>query len=225
MKKIVLTSLSVLMFVSVFSQDYLNSDDFLPKVIPSSPEMAALGKYADIPISNHTGTPNISIPIYEINVDGYKLPISLSYHASGIKINEQASWVGLGWALNAGDMVSRTVFGKDDFQYRIGLAQPFPITKGIVPDFRIYTLGALYPDNYADLGNNRPPSSSLMGLIYDTQPDLFTFNFNGRVGKFAYDKDGEPLLFPHQDLKIINPSTFNYTAQKIIDEQGVTYIF
>lgn len=83
------------------------NDDYrsnLPSYIPSSPTVSSLTTYADYPVSHYTGVPDISIPLYEINIDNYKLPISLSYHASGIRVNQEASWVGLGWALNAGGL-------------------------------------------------------------------------------------------------------------------------
>lgn len=86
----------------------------VPDVIPPSPTSAALGKYGDVPTDLHHGTPNISIPLYEIVVDDIRVPISLSFHASGHKVGEQASWVGLGWSLNAGGVVNRSMRGKPD---------------------------------------------------------------------------------------------------------------
>jgi len=42
------------------------------------------------------------------------VPVSLSYHASGIRVQETAGWAGLGWALNAGGVITRTVQGAPD---------------------------------------------------------------------------------------------------------------
>lgn len=67
-----------------------------------TPNAASLGKYGDIPVSHHTGVTNISIPIYTIQEGDINLPISLDYHSSGIKVDEVASWIGLGWSLNVG---------------------------------------------------------------------------------------------------------------------------
>ncbi len=78
-------------------------------LFPPSPTAAGLARYGDIPVSNHTGTPNINIPIYEVKTRDLSLPISLSYHASGIKVADLASWVGLGWSLNAGGVITRTI--------------------------------------------------------------------------------------------------------------------
>lgn len=72
-----------------------------PVIVKPSPEAAALGKYGEIPVTLQTGTPNISIPIYEIKGKKLSLPISLSYHGSGFKVSEVSSCVGLGWTLNA----------------------------------------------------------------------------------------------------------------------------
>lgn len=79
-----------------------------------SPNAASLGKYGDIPVSYHTGVPNISIPIYTVTQGSLSLPISLSYHSSGLKVDEVASNVGLGWSLNAGGMITRSVNGGPD---------------------------------------------------------------------------------------------------------------
>ena len=80
-----------------------------------SPESHALMQYSDIPVSLYTGIPDISIPIYTINVGNFSLPISLRYHASGIKVAQEASRVGLGWSLHAGGCISRTIQERDDF--------------------------------------------------------------------------------------------------------------
>lgn len=36
----------------------------LPTVIPPSPTVAALMKFEEVPVSNYTGVPDISIPLY-----------------------------------------------------------------------------------------------------------------------------------------------------------------
>lgn len=86
-----------------------------PNIIPSSPTASALGKYGDIPISLYTGIPNISIPIYELKGTHLSLPISLSYHGGGgVKVEENSSWCGLNWVLNAGGVITRTTRGLRD---------------------------------------------------------------------------------------------------------------
>src|SRR6202040_1807556 len=79
----------------------------LQSVIPITPNAASLAVYADYPNAGFTGVPSISIPLYEAKAKGLNIPISLSYNASGIKIFDIPSWVGLGWSLNAGGVISR----------------------------------------------------------------------------------------------------------------------
>ena len=77
----------------------------VPNFAPKSPEAAAFLKYGEYPVDLSTGVPSISIPIYTIEGSGYNIPISLNYHASGIKVTQEATWVGLGWNLNFGAQI------------------------------------------------------------------------------------------------------------------------
>ncbi len=52
--------------------------------------------------------------IYEINTGKIKVPITLSYHASCIKVGQKATWVGLGWACMPGRNISRSIRGLED---------------------------------------------------------------------------------------------------------------
>src|ERR1044071_6336887 len=89
-------------------------DGMSAKIIPPSPEAASLGKYGFWPVSNYTGIPNISIPVYTIDAGSYSLPVSINYHAGGVKIDEKSSWVGTNWTLLAGGAINVTVVGKPD---------------------------------------------------------------------------------------------------------------
>jgi hypothetical protein len=60
------------------------------------------------------GTLNTSIPIHSHNGREIRLPISMSYTANGIKVDQIASNVGLGWNLNAGGRITRIVSGNAD---------------------------------------------------------------------------------------------------------------
>jgi len=162
----------------------------------ASPTAASLGKFADFPVSNHTGIPQISIPIYNVKNGTLELPIGLSYHAGGIKVMEPASSVGAGWALNAGGMITRTVRGAADEHLSSNCDY------GHFSDYGY--------SNYLTTGDGQVPTTS--GLVpadhwfqigeRDGEPDLFTFNFNGYTGKFYFRDDRQPVLIEGQDLKI-----------------------
>ncbi len=76
-----------------------------------SPEVANLGTYGQIPVSQFTGIPNISIPVYNIKVGKYSFPLSISYHLASVKPQNQGGCLGLGWNLMAGGYITRTVRG------------------------------------------------------------------------------------------------------------------
>ncbi|HTA81451.1 MAG TPA: hypothetical protein VK783_00825 [Bacteroidia bacterium] len=79
---------------------------------PSQPEMQGfepIGTTNMVDLSSGSFTYNIPL----MDVEGY--PINLSYH-SGITMDQEASWVGLGWNINLGE-INRQMRGlPDDFQ-------------------------------------------------------------------------------------------------------------
>jgi len=166
----------------------------------ASPTAASLGKFGDIPVGYHTGIPDISIPIYTVQAGPLKLPVSLSYHASGLKVMEPAGWVGAGWALNAGGMITRTVMGAPDEVGGTNCAQ----LDGHFSQNRFNEY--LYSGGVQDWPNFANGQK-------DGQPDLYFFNFGGYSGKFYFRDDRTPILVPEQDLQII-PS---YSGGRSID--------
>lgn len=170
-----------------------------------SPTAASLGEYVDVPVSLYAGLPEISIPIYEIDLGNYKLPVTLSYHASGIRIVQEASWVGLGWTLNAGGVITQSIRKINDLQSNGYPNQP------TIPDF----------------GEDDPAP----GSDVDTEPDIFSYNFAGYSGKFCIRKDKSIfLLTPENQLKIErikeSPATSNIPYYWVITTpDGVRYTF
>jgi hypothetical protein len=105
-------------FLSIYfrsnSQTAGQTPQFVKEPKFQSPNAAALGKFGDTPVSYHTGVPEISIPVYTVQEGSLSAPVTLSYHSAGVKVDEVASWVGLGWSLSAGGSITRTVNGGPD---------------------------------------------------------------------------------------------------------------
>ena len=93
----------------------ITQGQFVKSYIPPSPNAASLGLYAQIPVSEYAGIPDINIPLDSAEVDDFNLSLSLSYHAAGFRRSDNASWTGLGWSLNAGGVITRSKRHKDDF--------------------------------------------------------------------------------------------------------------
>ena len=77
--------------------------------IPTSPQAQAFVRLGEYTVDNNTGTPNISIPLLEINYCGYKIPIQLSYEAKPLRPGYNYDVYGLGWTLSGHSCVSRTI--------------------------------------------------------------------------------------------------------------------
>lgn len=95
---------------------------------PKTPEIAAMQQFQDFPVSYFTGIPNISIPLMKIPSKSGGVNISLNYQGGGVKADQQTGAVGLGWTLNAGGMITRTVKGNPDEGIRFRTIKDTSIT-------------------------------------------------------------------------------------------------
>lgn len=215
MKRILSLALCLFTFEESISQD-------LPKVIPPSPEAAALFKFQDYPLDYSTGLPQISIPIYTIKSGSLTLPITLSYHSSGRKVYDETRAVGLGWELQAGGRISRTVYGDPDDE-RWDFPSPFRRQADIPSnktDFLFLAAVAhhpFYPITY-----------------YDTQYDIFSYSANNLSGKFILKDENTiktPVLIPYKPYRIEwHKKTAQYHIEyfdyiNITDDKGILYRF
>ncbi|MEK6151998.1 RHS repeat domain-containing protein [Flavobacteriaceae bacterium 3-367] len=182
----------------------------LPKIIPANPEVASLGKYGDIPVGYHTGVPNISVPLVQLSGRSTQVPVSLSYHASGFRVNEIASRTGLGWTLMAGGSISRSVRGIPD-DYVTGFLNPTVTVPGFLagtPTDKLYWIDGFHDE-------------------YDFESDIYHYNFQGQSGKFFFKQDETVVCHPKTDLKIV--PEFNGSGKilgfQITNVDGTIYHF
>lgn len=85
---------------------------------PKTPEVYQMERYGNQSINLYTGRPNINIPLYEMKYGNITIPLNLSYNSNGIKGDEEASRVGLGWYVDL-PMISQTIQGYDDLSMQI----------------------------------------------------------------------------------------------------------
>lgn len=189
------------------------SSGIMPNIMPVSPEASSLGKYGEWPVSYYTGTTSISIPIYQIETGGFVLPIQLSYHTGGVKIDEIPSWVGTNWTLNAGGAITRSTVGLPDEEDNGFL------TRNLRGQFRSYY--DIYKEkDYVAL-------KRISENVIDTEPDLFFYNFAGQSGKFYFDKEGNFQAIPVNSLKVLNSPIKNpqIAYWEIADQNGNVFYF
>jgi YD repeat-containing protein len=168
-----------------------------------------LGSFGQVPVGLFTGTPQLSIPLFELNVGKINLPISLSYSSNGVRVDEIAGNVGLGWNLNAGGVITRSINDEPDESMTLTLPDNFPG-------------GNNYQEILTFLENAIDPESG-----YDTFSDLYSFNFNGYSGSFYLDASKQPVQINPSPVKILRdpPSPYSQYEFIIIDPYGVIYCF
>jgi len=220
---------------------------FAQQIAVHSPTAANLGLYGEIPVSYYTGTPNISIPLYEIKGKQITIPVRLSYHPAGIRPEIHPGPVGLGWSLQAGGVISRTVRGNGpDENQRENRS-------GMVEGYLSYTGGWIAQSNWKDnakngLNNNCFACSNTvhnMAPYSDLEPDEFSFSVLNISGKFYFDHTGQIQVQCDNPVEVIFNNEFirpdaagisldysysmysnrAFKSFTIIDEQGTEYHF
>jgi YD repeat-containing protein len=171
--------------------------------VPIPANAAALFKPMEKPVGTSTGIPPINIPIYNCSYRGYNLPITLNYHAGGIRVEELAGSTGLAWSLSAGGMITRIQNGVPDEVY---LNQQYKPSQ-----YQSYTATYLY--DYLN-GNQ------------DYEPDYFLFSINGVSGKFVFN-EAEHAFVTDKNLNmkvsyVMGVSGFEFD---ITDSKGYVFQF
>jgi len=177
MKKILIVTL--FFGLNIFGQQ-------LPTVVPQSPNAAEFARYGEIPVSYYTGVPNISVPIYTIKSGEIDVPLTLSYHAGGIKVSQEASWVGLGWSLSQGGLITRNIRGKDDIRTLNSTNTSGYPSQGSLPEIEqddVQSNGFNFPSEKLEDYSNIELGDT------DPVPDSFTYNILGYSGTFIMPKN------------------------------------
>ena len=174
---------------------------------PPSPEASALGKYGNTPVNLSSGIPNINIPLYSINIGQIIVPISINYNNNGIKVNDVATNVGLGWTLFAGGVIATSSSDKSDLH---NSSRNLPIDPKTFSPNNI-TADYNFAMSYISGFNN-----------YDLQPDIYNYNFSGNTGKFFMDASNEIGYTISKNTLKITKSSLGFL---IIDQKGTKYEF
>ena len=184
----------------------------LQNFTPPSPESMAFARYGQVPVSQSTGIPDISIPLFEIKSGKLSLPLSLSYHAGGIRVEDVATPEGLGWVLNGGAEISRTIVGLADERPAGFLHQTYR------------SRASLYNEYYGQSDSGLHYLQNLATGTWDAQSDIYNFSLLGASGKFVYDTSYTIQYTPVDKQLVIkrNNATGNFT---IADEDGTMYYF
>jgi len=238
--------------VQLFAQQQTNTNpalSFINVPTPKTPESAGFEKYGAAQVNEFTGTSSISVPIYTLSSRFLKAPITLAYQATGIRVSQEASWVGLGWDLIAGGRITVETRGTADFcPGTVGLSSPLGLQAGMQKIFNRVGSGTiaggenavLTMATFCETGPCSDPSSvdpnfdNLFAIQEMTQfgtgePDIFRANFMGHSISFYFDKVSNTVKFiGEKSLFLINytiDGSNNITQWTITDNDGTVYSF
>jgi hypothetical protein len=180
------------------------------------PEAGAINRFQDVSVNLFTGSAVVPLPLYTLTDGALQVPISLDFNASGIKAEEVASWVGLGWNLNAGGMISRMTKDKPD-EGKLDM---------ISGNWSSYDHRKGYYFN--GIKGNHPVTD-------DLQPDVFFLSVGGASYKFMYKYDNEPrfIFMPDADITVKptfvsksgSSSAFDIVKFEVTMPDGTMYVF
>lgn len=199
----------VILFITgnkLLAQSSLDANFKKPEAV--LPSVASIMKYIDYPIDLNSGLINIEIPLYILQEGDLTLPISISYHASGLKVREISGKVGQGWTLNAEPSISRSIEGE--------------------PDERGYLKTYVRP---APSYNPYEKEENMIKGVYDMTPDIFYYKLLDKSGKFYFNRDlsvqnspAEIVIQPYEPINIMPNDAFINTFD-VVDDKGVKYNF
>ncbi|HEY0654577.1 MAG TPA: hypothetical protein VGD65_15680, partial [Chryseosolibacter sp.] len=183
-------------------------------ILPPSPSVAKLGDFSRPGVGMVSGAMQLNIPITSIPVHNFTIPIAVSYSSNGVKVDEIASRVGMGWQLEAGGAITRSIRGERD------------------ESSQYLQLPSDHPSNPEDM----PPSWSFIYMlrkaaqgqsngVYDTEPDAFSFSFCGYTGKFILDENDSPIQTNKSNLKIERNFSGTDWNFKVTDANGIQFHF
>ncbi len=184
---------TILFTIIVLNANYINANMVIPDHMPT-PNAASLGIWGDVPVSLSSGKPNICIPLYSTTVKGVDMPITLSYDATGVRLNSLPSWTGYNWTLNAGGVITRTINrNPDEYEYS---------KNGSIVNFINYFKGHSRLETYMH-GTPTFIVTDAIERTRDLEPDVFYFNFMGKSGSFFLGNDGQWRVSCDENLEII----------------------
>ncbi len=218
-----LSSVLVVVFLLSFDMNGYSQLGFgidLQKSYPA-PDVAMLGQYGLYPANPFNGQANINVPLHTISFKELEVPLSLSYSTKGIRVEDPAGSIGMGWSIQAGGMIYRVVNGRYDEHPRDynGVLYPEEVNYyyncGWITDNMTNTTVLA---KYAGNGFFTGPESSWAD--YDALPDEFIFNVNGMAGSFYFTR---PYHNGPLEIKVRTQGNYTVKAEILEISSSITF--
>lgn len=166
-----------------------------------SPQVEAMMRYDNSSVNLNTGTVSLTVPLVEFDDPDFDLDVSITYSSDGFKPLQPDNFVGMGWRLNCGGVITREVHGiPDEF-----MGFPAAPNRGGYPANVSGYLAAAQPtanvllsadSTWLDSNLRQTPVSAegdWEAIVYmnnswkELSPDIFRFSFGRHSGMFIMD--------------------------------------
>lgn len=194
-----------------------------------SPNEWSFHKYIEKPVNLYNGSVDVSVPLYELKDGEISIPITLRYNTSGIRVDEEASWVGLGWNLNVGGyLTQRIVGGFDDADETFDLYYKDMFYNGQTGYVHSHGRIEFTRDMYDQILDPRQDAD--MNHRGRLEPDVYYFSYPGKSGRYVVDQRDNSIIIlqREQDIVIDNTATgvnqySNYPGKIITTPEGIKH--
>lgn len=160
---------------------------------PSQPEVSSFEPIGTTQMVDlYSGDFNYNIPLLNVPGSNGSYPINIAYHA-GIGMEQEASWVGLGWNINPGAIVRQMRGLPDDFdgdevKKEYSIKKDYTVTAGLGAPIEIFGL---------NLGKTLSNSKFNLGVYYNSYRGVghsVGVNFSELASRTIKNKDGKSLV-------------------------------
>lgn len=213
----------------------VDPDKYLPtdySIVPPSPEVGKLIEFSEIPVDYHTGQPDISFTLFNIEAGDLSVPVTISYSTSGVRDKFGSLNAGLGWSLNTGAVIGRSVTGLPDETNKV-----MPPFTGL---FNLTASDKTFLNLHLNIREEGDPSETSNYVRYydghftdgirmyegytDFANDICNLGGLGLNATIIYDQDKELHFTSSQPLKITQDFPYQ-TPFVVTDAMSNTYTF
>ncbi len=171
-------------------------------VWPESPQAKQIREVTMPAPALSTGASTFSVPLYELEVEGVKIPFTLNYRSNGIRLDDNPFPIGYGWTFSPPLRVCRQIMGR--------------------PDERFQFIGDCFGDDYMTAFGAATTYDSGSISRYDAEHDIFTIYLLDKT--LTVIRDGTDFIgVACSEYRITGDDKLSYI--RVTDPRGLIYNF
>ncbi len=233
------------LFCYVINLDALNCQNQAPDLAtiamqyaPDPPDhtfedINAMSEKFTISANEYNGQVGVTIPLANLAISDYTIDLSLNY-SPGVKIRSVSSYLGTGWNLQYGGVISRQVRDESDFVPDINQSQcgmlNYPEPRRFIVSLANNSQGTCDFSYSPPLNNGQEYHLDYNDLVkphnlIDSEPDIFTLSIPGLNVRFVYRGQNSVIFESDRSIRIIQRPYEEDGSWIIQTDDGVKYFF